>query len=151
MYFANVGRVSATGFEAVATMTKESLPSYKTLRSPQTKRVASTQFRPHTQMPPDIPGFRTDDVHIAFDTDMFTNQDIARMNTADETVEIKGSLKYEDGFGNRIFNEYCFMYLVVQRHVFAQSGASTGGGEGGWGLCSNMRRTVAEVKAWRNR
>jgi hypothetical protein len=142
LQFANVGKVSASKFVAKATMTREALPNYKAIDPSQTKRVEANHFQPYTQMPPDIPGFRTDDVHIGFDTAQLTPLDVQRISGSKEVIEIKGTTRYNDGFGNLLSDSYCFMYFVEPIRTLDHS--TTGGGA--WGLCDDIKRAADRLR-----
>ena len=148
LFFANSGKVKATGFIADGTLRRVTLPDYKTLGIPQHKQVTAIQIRPYDQMPPGVPGVYAEQPDLRFDAADFTSHDIKRLHDYKEAIEVSGYTEYSDGFGNTVHQPFCFLYTVPLRHVF-DNGAATGGGEGMWGLCEDVRRIVTQSLNWK--
>ncbi len=149
LYFANVGVSPSGRFAANAVLIRRRLPEFTIIGEPQRRTITSPRIMPGERMPSGIPGFRTDDVHLSFETTSFTSRDVALIASFNEVAQINGSFSYEDGFGNVRRQPFCFLYAIFPRHIFAESGATTGGGEGSWGMCGDMKHYVVQAENWR--
>jgi hypothetical protein len=143
--YTNVGKVKATNFIAEATLTRQSLPSYKPLGVAQHKSISRPQIRPNDQ---NGPNGMMDDADIRFDTEMLTQNDLTLLSDSRETLEIRGYFQYEDGFGDIVHEPICFLYVVRAQHVFP-SGPSTGGGGGEWFPCDDAKMLMRQAQEWK--
>jgi hypothetical protein len=148
--FVNIGKVKAVNFIAEATLTRQSLPTYKPLGLPEHKQTSKLQMRPNEQTGP--PGTLSDAASIRFDAKALTERDVTSLHELRETIEIDGYFQYGNGFGETIREPFCFLYAVRPQHIFEKSGAATGGGgPGGWYGCEDAKGVISQALKWKQK
>jgi len=148
--YVNVGKVKAVNFIAEATLTRQSLPTYKPLGLPEHRQTSKLQMRPNDQTGP--PGTLSDAASVRFDAKALTEDDVTSLHELRETIEIAGYFQYDNGFGGIIREPFCFLYAVRPQHIFEKSGAATGGGgPGGWYGCEDAKGTIAQALKWKQK
>lgn len=145
--YVNVGKIRATDFIADATMTRESLPSYRPLGVPEHAQSRKVQILPNDRVNAQGSG---DAAQIRFNTKALTARDIDLLTNLGETIEINGWLQYGNGFGDTVREPFCFLYAVTPQHIFP-SGAATGGPRGGWATCEDGKFVIAQSLKWKQK
>jgi len=143
--FQNVGRVKAKQFTADITMTRESIPAYRTIGHPQRKQVTQAEMRPRDQNGPQ--GY-ADAANIKFNTSMITSHDIDLLHHLGETIEISGSFRYDNGFDETIQRKFCLIYINIPQHSFA-GGTVGGGGNEDWVPCEEGKFAIKQALSWK--
>ena len=72
----NVGKIKAKNIAIDITMTRQHLPNYSPIGRPQRRQVTRPELRPYEQ---NGPHGTADAINVAFDTNMFTDNDLTRL------------------------------------------------------------------------
>jgi hypothetical protein len=149
IYFGNVGKVTSPKLFVEGQLTRQKITTYESIGQTENRSLNATAILPYTQMPNGVSGFFPGaNPHLSFDTSDFTQNDIDEVIAGREVVEIRGHSLYNNGFWfGTVEENFCFLYWTPTRHVF-KNGASTGGGEGAWGECDDIKRAIAESQQW---
>ena len=108
--FNNGGKVPAKNFRCEATMTRQTVPGYRTIGHTQRIAFGADQVRPWAGANSYGPA---ETVYGKFELSSFTDRDMQSIHDMHETVEIEGTFQYEDGFQNTVKESFCFLNLRV--------------------------------------
>jgi hypothetical protein len=107
--FVNKGKVDATNFSATATFQKISLPSFRSIGKLQTVTVSQPRILPLSEGNGGLESV----VFATFDVSQIRDSDIVAIKSQTLTFKMSVSYSYEDGFGDTINNNRCFLYLNI--------------------------------------
>lgn len=106
--FKNVGKVNALQFKSITSLQLIEIPDFTNIGSPQTLRVAKPQI------PPYLPDYGNEVlVNAVFDESGVTEKDVDAIRTGKATYKITTIYSYDDGFGDTISQNRCYMFVHI--------------------------------------
>jgi hypothetical protein len=130
--FPNSGKVNAVHFTSTASLERETLPDYTTISKPIHSNILRDQIIPTAQRQ----GLGVDQVTVStFDTQDFTQNDIAQMKVMKETFKIETVYSYGNGFGKIVQGKICLLYVSMHN--------PDGSGSEGWISCEEARSDIS--------
>lgn len=148
--FANVGKVSSGKFVATAVIKREHIPGYGILGHPENGSVSEQIVRPDDPTNPPT----SDRPRIEFST-TFNQTDRDDIRSMKEAVEISGNYVYDNGFGDSISRQFCYLFVFLPPHeqpveVPDRPPAVMPGGPT-WGYCPDVNRKVHIASQWKEK
>lgn len=131
--FSDVGKVPAKSLTANIEVSKQTLPDYKLIGRAQTFTVEAAEVHPGG-----IPTKR----RIVFNG--FTKADWDRVTQGQETITVKGTIRYDNGFGVAVSDSFCNSQLYLR----FPDGHTSGGG---WTSCEEVPETVESTTPYDQR
>ena len=141
VYFKNFGRVGTGDFIANATLTRKTIPSYRQIGKVENKVMKQSRLMPMEQTGP--AGMGRDVAMLKFNT-VLTEHEMTELKNGKEEIELAGDIEYDNGFGDKIHEPFCFLYFVTPTKLVQQSNL----GYRGWSRCDLALQMIKISQNW---